>query len=789
MIKNFFLITLRNMMKNKIFILINVFGMGIAIACCLVAYFNWEFDATFDDYHANAKDIYRVSSVRSFEGQTRLYGHAPLPIANIIRENFPDVTHVVRMTWPFTDFKIDDNVFRPHVAYADSDFFKVFHFDFIEGTPDLKQKSKVFISEELAIKLFGSIKVVGKQITQVNATQTKEITVGGVFRKQPFNQSFTEDAYMNYDNIFDDDKNLRNDDWKPRATLFVMIPDQSRVAAIAKRLQDYRENNNKVREDFRISEYVLDPFVGMGRRDQANDTQAMTRRSSPPAAVVSPIIMSLLILLISCFNMTNTSIAISSRRLKEIGIRKVMGSMRGQLILQFIGETLFICAVSMAIGLLLAEVLINAWNSMWDYMKISTHYFDKPVVLLFLIGVLLFTGLIAGSYPALYISKFEPVNILKGKLKFGGTNYFTRTLLVMQYGFSLVAVIFAIAFYQNSKYQRDFDLGFNAKSIVIAYVSTKGEFDTYKNAIEQDKDIIKVAGAKHSVFSGHYSDPIKYESKQVDVDIIEVGDGYLETMGFTLLEGRDFERDSQTDRKESIIITQSLAKSMGWSNAIGKEVLWLDTVKLYVVGVVKDVYTQGLWRELDPMMIRYANPEEYTHVIAKAPVSKLRSVNDYMEKEWKLLFPTRYYTGRYIDGIMVQADLVNKNILQTFAFLGVVAILLSATGLYTLVSLNIIKRMKEIGVRKVLGASISNIARIINTEFVIMLVIASVIGTAISIKTVDLMMDSIWDYYLPASYLTIAISVFILFAVSGLAIGYKIFTAASMNPVNTLRTE
>lgn len=789
MIKNFFLITIRNLMKNKIFILINIFGMGTAIACCLVAYFNWEFDATFDDHHINGKDIYRVSSIRSFDGQTRLYPHSPLPMANTIRENFPDISHVVRMTWPFTDFKIEDNIFRPRIAYADSDFFKLFNFDFIEGTPDLNNKSKVFISDEFAIKLFGSTKVVGKQITQVNASQTREITVGGVFRRQPSNQSFIEDAYMNYDNIFDDDKDLRSDDWKPRVTLFVMIPDHSRIATIARQMQGYRENNNKVREDFQISEYVLDPFVGMGRRDQANDTQANTRPSSPPAAVVSPIIMSVLILLISCFNMTNTSIAISSRRLKEIGIRKVMGSMRVQLIAQFIGETLFICAVSMAVGLLLAEVLINAWNSMWDYMKISTHYFDKPVVLLFLCGVLLFTGLIAGSYPAFYISNFEPVSILKGKLKFGGTNYFTRTLLVMQYGFSLVAVIFAIAFYQNSKYQRDFDLGLDAKSIVIAYVSSKSEFDTYKNAIEQNKDVIKVAGAKHSVFSAHYSDPIKYESKQLDVDIIEVGDGYLETMGFTLLEGRDFEKDSQTDRKESIIITQSLAKSMGWDKAIGKEVLWLDTIKLYVVGVVKDVYTQGLWRELDPMMIRYANPEEYTHVITKAPVSKLRSVNEYMEKEWKQLFPTRYYNGRYIDGMMVQADLVNKNILQTFAFLGVVAILLSATGLYTLVSLNIIKRMKEIGVRKVLGASISNIARIINTEFVIMLVISSVIGTVISIKTVDLMMDSIWDYYLPATYFTIGISVFILFVVSGLAIGYKVFSAASMNPVNTLRAE
>jgi len=790
MIKNFLLITVRNLMKNKLFIFINIFGMGIAIACSIVAYFNWEFDVRFNSHHINRESIYRISSIREFEGETTLYGHAPHALGMAIKQNIPDVSKVIRFSGSHSDFKVNDNVFRAGLAYVDPEFFEVFSFELLSGSPsDLNDKSKVFLSEEMARKLFGRTDVVGSQLTQVLGADLKEFQVGGVFKKQPGNSSFTEESYAHYENYYDDDKTVKEDDWKARNTLFVMINDPVRIETVSKQLQAYRENNNKVREDFQIKEFVLDPFVGMAQRDSANDTWTWLRPGNNRASVFSPIIMSVLILLIACFNLTNTAIAISSRRLKEIGIRKVMGGLRFQLILQFIGETLFICFLALIVGLFLGEVLLGAWNAMWDDLKLTSHYIDSSEFSIFIISVLIFTALVAGSYPAFYVSNFEPVSILKGTLKFGGTNYFTRILLVLQYSISLVAVIFALAFYENSKFQRDFDLGFNDKGIIIAYVGNLSEYETYRNAIEQNKDITSIAGSKHSIFSSRYNDPVKHESKQLDVDIIDVGDEYINTMGLHLVQGRNFQKDSETDTKEAVIVTEKLAESFGWDNPIGKELIWMDTVKLFVVGVVKDVYTQGLWRELEPMMIRYTGPEQYTHVIVNAPMDKLRDVNRAMEAEWKQVFPNRLYNGRYLDEIMVEANTVNDNIVKIFVFMGIVALMLSATGLYTLVSLNIIRRMKEIGVRKVLGASISNITRIINTEFIIMLVIASLLGSTLSYFTVEGLMDGIWDYYQPATKLTFTISIFILFFISGLTIGYKVFSAASMNPVNTLRTE
>jgi putative ABC transport system permease protein len=790
MIKNYLLITWRSMMKNKLFIFINVLGLAIGIGCCIVAFFNWEYDYQFDRHHANASNIYRISSVREFDGRTTLYGFAPLPMGAAVKQNIPDIENVVRLSRSYSDFKVEDNLFPSRLAYVDGDFFDVFSFDFIAGQPSaLKDKSKVILNDEMAIKLFGSTDVVGKQLTQVMGSTVKEVEVGGVFRKQPANSSFDVPAYMNYENYFDEAKDVKQDDWKNRNTVFVLIKDASRVDVVKKQLQGYKKNNNKVREDFQIKEFVLDPFIGMAQRDSANDTWSQTQDSSPTAAVIAPIFMAVLVLLIACFNMTNTAIAISSRRLKEIGIRKVMGSLRSQLIAQFIGETAFICFLALLIGLVLGEVLLASWNALWEDMKLTSHYLDNPGFLVFLIGTLVFTALLAGSYPAFYISHFEPVSILKGTVKFGGTNYFTRILLLLQYAISLVAIIFAIAFYGNSKYQRDFDIGFDMEGVIIAYVNNRSEFDTYHNALLQNKDIVSIAGSQHSVYSSRYNDPVKHESKEVEVDIVDVGDDYLKTMGFDLIEGRDFQKDSETDRKESIIITQKFAENFGWKQPLGKEIIWMDTVKLYVVGVVKNVYTNGLWREMQPLMIRYTSPDKYSHVIVSAPTDKMIEVNKFMEKEWKQIFPNRLYNGRLINEDLAEAKTVNNNIVKMFAFLGLVALILSATGLFTLVSLNIIKKMKEIGVRKVLGASISNITRIINTEFVVILLIASILGSAMSYFAVDALMGSIWKYYQSTTMISFAISIFVMFFISGLAIGSKVFSAASMNPVNTLRDE
>lgn len=794
MIKNHLLITLRSMMKNKLFILINVFGMGVAIACCIVGYFAHEYDSGFDAKHENRDKIYRVSMIREFENQQTRFGYVPFPLGEVVEKTFPDVDKSTRFFHSWSNFKRDNDLFPSNLSYVDPAFFQLFTFDFIGGAPsELNDKTSVFISAVMAVKLFGTPQeALGKTITQVFGDQLKELRVAGVFKDQPMNSSFFSpggSAYLNFENYKDEHKDIRADDWKKEASLFIQINDPGRVNAVHSALQPYIDNNNSVREDFQIREFVLDPLTTMAHRDRAEQVRAYTWNAPPSSAIIGSMVMGILILLIACFNLTNTAIAISSRRLKEIGIRKVMGSMRAQLITQFIGETMFICFLALILGLGLSDLLIRGWNNMWEYMQLTPHYLDNPTFLFFIVGVLVFTGLLAGGYPAFYISKFEPVSILKGKLKFGGTNYFTRILLGLQFAISLIAVVSAIGFIQNARFQRAYDLGFDVRGSVIAWVNNKSDFETYRNALQSNPGILSMAGASSGIFSNRDHEPVKHESKQIEVDIIAVGDNYLHTMDLELVQGRDFVKDSETDQRESVIITEKMAKLFSWDKPVGKELIWKDTVKLYVVGVVKDVYTMGLWREMEPMMIRYILPDKYSQIAVSTKAENVSSVNKFMNEQWNQVFPNRLYNGRMLISDLQEVNDVNTNIVYMFAFLGVIAMMLSVTGLFTLVSLNIIKRLKEIGVRKVLGASVSNITRIVNTEFVIILAIASVLGCWVSFTLANALMSSIWKYYQGVNSVTFVISVGLLFAVSFLTIGYKVFTVASMNPVNTLRDE
>ena len=779
------------MMKNKLFIITNILGMGIAIACCIVGYLTYEYDSTFDSNHKNSKAIYRVSAILQYKNSLTRVGYIPLPVGEAVNKTFLDVEQSTRYHHSRSNFKRDNDLFPSNLSYVDRDFFQMFSFDFIAGnSTDIKDKTSIIVSESLAVRLFGSPQdAFGKTITQVYGTELKEVKISGVFKEQPMNSSFYKpngSAYMNFEN-FKDEYKVREDDWRLECTLFVKINDGNRVSQVGQQLQPYTDGNNKVREDFQIKEFVLDPFSSMARTDRTDGVRTRTSYAPSIAAVLGPVVMGVLILLLACFNLTNSTIALSSRRLKEIGIRKVMGSMRFQLIIQFIGETTIICLLALIVGLGLADFLITGWNSMWSDMRLTPHYLSSPTFLFFVICILLFTAVMAGSYPALYISKFEPIRILKEKLKFGGTNYFTRTLLSLQFVISLVAIVSAIGFLQNARYQRDYDLGYNARGSIIAFVNGQNEFDTYRNALQANPRIESLAGAKGGIFSNWAREPVKYEAQQLQVDIIEVGDNYLHTMDLTLLEGRDFKRDSETDQKESILVTEKMVKLLGWEDAIGKEVIWRDTVKLFVIGVVKNVYTRGLKNELEPMMIKYVLPSQYNQIVIRTDAHQVASVNEYMKGQWNNVFPNRLYNGYMLISDVQKVVDVNTNIMYIYIFLGLVATMLSVTGLYNLLSLNIIKRMKEIGVRKVLGASIINIGWMVNKEFVFILILASGLGSWAGFMLTDTIMGSIWTYYQEVNALTFASSISLLFTISSFAICYKIFHVATIDPVKILK--
>jgi len=792
MLKNYLKITFRSLMKNKLFAFINVFGLGVALACCIVAYLNWEYNAKFDTYHENAHKIYRINFTRITNGQPVQVGTSPLPLGHTIRESISQIDQVIRYYPADGNFKVGDDLFNTWIAAVDPEFFEVFTVDLLTGDKSLlKDKRTIFISTKIREKHFPDKEnPVGEVITYINGEKRVEFQIGGVFLKPPQNTSFFSEAYVHYDNVIDIEGWDENN-WAIFNNTFVTVNDPGDIPKIEEQLQAYVEIQNRAKEDFKVDRYYLDPFEGMAVRAEREDVwNHWFNDSLPTSAAIAPGIMAILILLIACFNFTNTSIAIANRRIKEIGIRKVMGSSKKQLIAQFLGENILLTLLALFVGLLIAAFLVPAYSAMWPFLDIKLSLTENIEFLGFLILLLLFTGIVAGSYPAFYVSGFQPSSILRGSVKFSGTNPFTRVLLTLQYAISLIAVISGFIFAQNAEYQKNYDMGFNMERAVLAHVKDENGFAAMRNELIGSSLIKEIAGSRHSVTSSWYNDPIKFESSELDVSILDIGSNYLKTIGATILEGRDFIEDSQNDVENSVIINEELVNMFNWEEPIGKRIVLRDTVELFVVGVVKNMYIDGeLWEPLEPMLLRYVTQKDYRKITVSASIDDIPKVKDLMEEKWKIIFPDELSEVEYMEDEKADAALVNYNIKVIFVSLGVVALILSAIGLFSLVSLNIIKKMKEIGVRKVLGASISNIVKNISKEFIIILSISSVVGSVAAYFLVETFMASIWTYYVPIGIGAFVASILILFFISGVTIGGKVFKAASFNPVDTLRDE
>jgi ABC-type antimicrobial peptide transport system permease subunit len=398
---------------------------------------------------------------------------------------------------------------------------------------------------------------------------------------------------------------------------------------------------------------------------------------------------------------------------------------------------------------------------------------------------------VAGGYAAFYVTSFEPLAILKGKTKFGGASWLTRSLLCMQFGIAILTIIFAFGFYHNAKYQKNYDLGYFTTGVISVDVGDESGFNTYRNALAGNPDIVDMAGTKHHLLGAFDWTTVKYESQERQVDRMQVGEEYLKAMNIRLMEGREFIKDSETDRVESILITEAFVKQFNWNNsdAIGKRIVWMDTIQLYVIGVVKDIYSRALFRPVEPMMISYAAPSEYTKLIVHAKADKMKEADEFMRLKWKAVFPDRPYNGQFIDDKMKETIETNDNGVIIFKFVGFFALLMSATGLYTLVALQILRRTKEIGMRKVLGASFANIIRVISLEFILIILSGCMVGGAAGYFMVNVSLDSAWEYYEKVGPATFFTSVTIIFFLAVITTGYKIATTAGMNPVKTLRDE
>jgi putative ABC transport system permease protein len=791
MFRNYLLVTFRNLLKNKVFTIINILGLGIALSVCIVAFFNHMFNYEFDRSHKNFDKIYRVTSFRDMQGREQEYGVVPATLGLEIKKDIPGIEKSARLMRTGSPVKEGDDIFPAQISYVDPEFLEIFTFPIVLGDQkSIEKQGNVLISRKMASTLFGDEYPIGKTISIVN-DRNKEFTytVGAVFEDLPENSSFRIDILSHFDNFLLMWE-VKDADWKfMTSVLFIQVPDKSLLSSVTQSLKNYIPVQNRAREDFRINRFTLIPLKDVGENSR-NIWSSGLFPSLHPAALIAPPIMALFILLIACFNFANTSIATFSKRLKEIGLRKTFGGQRKQLVTQFMFETLIICLLALFAGIAFAGFLVPAYSSLWVYMLIKMTFSGHAFFWVFLLLLLLLTGFIAGVYPAMYVSSFSPVNVLKSASPFRGSGKLSSVLLTLQFSISVMALVMGIVFAKNAEYQRTLDLGYDRDKLIVVPV-TPDLFTSFRNEIITNPKIISAEGTQNHIGFGSYRRPIKDNEKQLEVDVMDIGPEYAQTMGLRIADGRFFDklREAADRANGSIIVNQKLVNDFGWKEAIGQTVTLYDTTKLTVIGVVKDFYLGGVWQEIEPAMLRLSRTDQYGVLVVRASPEDLPGVLEYINLKWKSMTTISIFGGRLQENLMQEEKDINGSIMKVNIFLAITATLLSLIGMYNLVSLDIIRRTKEMGIRKIQGAPVPLLMFLVSKKFLIVLVVASILGCAGGYYMSVMLLDSIWDYFIEIKVGILLMSASIMFVATLLTILFKVAKAAMKNPVVSLRYE
>jgi len=793
MIKNYIIVAIRSLRKNKSYVIINTFGLGIALACCIAAYLILAFNVEFDSFHADKKveRIYKIHThLKEKDGKIIQNNNAPMALPPIA---VPEIAGIERFTRFLSDggyMRYGEKAFSERITFADSTFFDMFDYPLLKGNHKaFKNKHSIFLSEELAKKYFGEEEAVGKILVLNFQNEFEvEVIVGGVLKKVPVNNSFYFTAMMRIENLHDIHK-LAVDawgDWRDPST-YMELTSAANAASISKQFDKYIPIRNEAKKDNHVVAYQLEPFKAYFTQDDINWGYANMRMAAAPLVVFTS--MAAMILLIACFNLTNTSIAMTSKRLKEVGIRKAVGAMRQQIVSQFLFETLLTITLSLGVGLLLSQWIVPAFTTMWNLPYALT---DLNGLNLFvtLMGIVFFASLLAGIYPALFNSKFKPVSLLKGTVKIGGTNALTRTLVAFQFALSVIVLVGGVIFIQNTKFQEAIKYGYDKEMVVTVNIQSEKEFEAMKSAVASNPKILEVSVSDHQVGQSSYEFPVQIDTSEYTAQLIGVGKNYFETMGLRMTEGRFLNVENVSDQNEAIIVNRAFLAKVGMKDPLDKIVTVHDK-KRHIVGVIEN-HVDNLYRakEPEPFVFYPADPKDFKMMQVKAEPKDLAAVKQHLEDTWKKLYPTRPFESRFQEEIVLgNIQRLNGNLKKIFLFLTLLGGLLSASGIFSLASLNIAKRTKEIGIRKALGATVSNVVMLLNREFVIILTLAGVAGAVGGFYLTNALLDVIYKYHISIEIFSVVLCAVVIFSIGIFTTSVTILKAAKANPVDTLRSE
>ncbi|WPP48815.1 ABC transporter permease [Catalinimonas niigatensis] len=790
--------SLRNLWKNKSHTLINVLGLSLGITCSIVLFLLIRFWLSFDTFHSKGDRIYRLVRETIYQGNTDHTPGSQVPVPDALRTDFPELEEVVFMSYlmeglvtVYTEEGQPQNFQETEgLVYADRNFFKVFDRPLLQGDPDqvLNAPNQVVIDEELAEKYFGKDwqeqAIVGKVISLNKDTELK---ITGIAEAKPENTDFPFTMMISYATV--EKEKEEEGGWNSISSddqVYVLLPEDLKVESIEARLPDFVEKYEEVMEGQQVH-LSLQPLSEMHF-----DTRYATYsfNTIPRYVIISLGAVALFMLLIACINFVNLATAIATKRAKEVGIRKALGSSRAQLARIFMTEAGLITLFSLLVALGAAELLLIRMN---DYLEMELQLnLGDPYLLLFLLLTLLSVSLLAGSYPTWVLTRFEPTQVLKSSMNTKMTKGFNlrRGLVVFQFVIAQAFIIGTLVLISQTQYIQNADLGFKHKGVVS--VAVPGEDKQVKKTLKQEllrlPSVEKVTLAFSSPSSGSVSvtsftidgNPDTYHTqlKYVDKD-------YIDVYALKLLAGTGL---SEVDTMSRLVVNESFLSKVGIvspEEAIGRQVS-IGGKMLPIVGVVKDFHTVSLRQEIGPAVL--VDLDNYRKADILLSSSSLSQSIQEIEARWKDVYPEYTFDYQFIDEEIAGFYEGEQKMTTILGIAAMIVIFIGCLGLYGLVTYMAEQKAKEVSVRKVLGASVASIVRLFSVEFIRLIVIAFAVAAPIAYFLMNAWLQN-FEYKTKLGIGLFAGGILITLLIALLTIGYRSMQAARINPAQALRND
>jgi ABC-type lipoprotein release transport system permease subunit len=785
MFKNYFKIAMRNIKKHKGYSFINIFGLAVGMTCCVLILLWVQHEASFDSYHERSKDIYRVLNDLQhgpFQGKVEGSGY---PVGAVMKEEFPEVLEAVRFrrSERLLVASGEKRIFETRFYFADPSVFRVFSFPFINGNPEtaLLSRESIVITENMALKYFGNEDPMGKTIRTKNQ---HDYTISGVIANIPPNSHFQFDFLAPLERAVELGYRVHWTGWFYRT--YVLLHPGTSYKALNIKLKTWMESKPD-----EASTYYLQPLrrIHLFGIDGDGVIRFVYLFSS----------LAILVLLIACINHINLSTACASHRAKEIGLRKVVGAQRQDIVKQYLGESIILALFSMIVAILLVGLFLPIFDQI-SGKPISENLAQAIFIIPGLLFVTIFTGLIAGSYPALFLSTLQPVKIIQGFLTAGTKNPLLRKVLVVtQFTLSIVLMVCSLVVYFQLQYISHRNLGFDEDHLV--YLELKGtdeqtqRYDALKTALLQQSGVRNVTAGTGLPFGGLASEfgqldwKGKDSEQQISMYHIAVKPDFLRTFQLEMKDGEFFSDRSDSDRMD-FILNEAGVKATGLESPLGERFRLLDRSGR-IIGVIKDFHFSSLHQRIEPLVIAKMpfSSWMYSHfVFVRINSDNIQRTLASMKDAWNEVVPESPFVFNFLDTKVNEAYRSERalgRILQSFTYL---ALIISCLGLFGLASFMVEKRKKEIGIRKVMGASTTRIVRLFSGEFVALILVANLIAVPITVLVMNTWLQN-FAYRVDIEFWMFAFSAMVTLIVAFISVGYKSIYAALANPVDSLRYE